>query len=147
MANEKSTEPAPAKAPSVPAFNVAPRRKRADTAASSDEAGTPVAPGVALEPSSSPPSLAPRIEEEPTPPQPQQKAIGRLQTQRAENPAQASRLKALQRKKTNETRKMMNVPLSTDLRARLQKAAFDYDVKMTKIMVDAIDTYLTENGY
>ena len=59
----------------------------------------------------------------------------------------SSRLRALQRSRTNEGRKMMNVPLPMELRHRLQKASFDYDVKMTKIMIDAIDTYLTENGY
>lgn len=56
-------------------------------------------------------------------------------------------MKALQRKKTAENKVMMNVPLTPELRERLQKASFDFDVKMTKIMVEAIDVFLEDQGY
>lgn len=85
--------------------------------------------------------------QETQPETPRESALSKLQVDRSGRAERSARLKALQRKKTAENKVMMNVPLTPELRERLQKASFDFDVKMTKIMVEAIDVFLEDQGY
>lgn len=53
----------------------------------------------------------------------------------------------LRRTRERESKHFVNVPLDYSTKKRLEKAAFENDLKMTQIMREAIDNFLTENGY
>ncbi|WP_292331622.1 hypothetical protein [Mesorhizobium sp.] len=57
------------------------------------------------------------------------------------------RLRDLKRGHTREAKHYVNCPLDYDAKMRLQKAAFDNDIKMTVIIKAAIDQFLRDNGY
>lgn len=57
------------------------------------------------------------------------------------------RLRDLKRAHTREAKHYVNCPLDYDTKMRLQKAAFDNDIKMTVIIKAAIDQFLRDNGY
>ncbi len=57
------------------------------------------------------------------------------------------RLRDLKRARDRESKHYVNCPLNYDTKKRLERASFENDVKMTKIMQAAIDQYLTDNGY
>ena len=56
-------------------------------------------------------------------------------------------LARLRRTRERESKHFVNVPLDYSTKKRLEKAAHDNDLKMTQIMREAIDNFLTENGY
>lgn len=56
-------------------------------------------------------------------------------------------LKNLQRAKQRNVKFFVNVALDYEMKARLQSAAQENDVKMTAIVKAALDYYLSENGY
>lgn len=53
----------------------------------------------------------------------------------------------LRRSRERESKHFVNVPLDYNTKKRLEKAAYDNDLKQTQIMREAIDKFLTENGY
>ncbi|WP_245460842.1 MULTISPECIES: hypothetical protein [unclassified Mesorhizobium] len=57
------------------------------------------------------------------------------------------RLRDLKRAHTREAKHYVNCPLDYDTKMRLQKAAFDNDIKMTVIIKAAVDQFLRDNGY
>lgn len=57
------------------------------------------------------------------------------------------RLRDLKRAHAREAKHYVNCPLDYDTKMRLQKAAFDNDIKMTVIIKAAIDQFLRDNGY
>ncbi|WP_292328531.1 hypothetical protein [Mesorhizobium sp.] len=57
------------------------------------------------------------------------------------------RLRDLKRAHTREAKHYVNCPLDYDTKMRLQKAAFDNDIKMTVVIKAAIDQFLRDNGY
>ncbi|BCH20132.1 hypothetical protein MesoLjLa_69830 (plasmid) [Mesorhizobium sp. L-2-11] len=57
------------------------------------------------------------------------------------------RLRDLKRAHTREAKHYVNCPLDYDTKLRLQKAAFDNDIKMTVIIKAAINQFLRDNGY
>ncbi|WP_426289741.1 hypothetical protein ACN9MC_35135 (plasmid) [Ensifer adhaerens] len=57
------------------------------------------------------------------------------------------RLRDLKRTRDRESKHYVNCPLNYETKKRLERASFENDVKMTKIMQAAIDQYLTDNGY
>lgn len=57
------------------------------------------------------------------------------------------RLRDLKRARDRESKHYVNCPLNYETKKRLERASFENDVKMTKIMQAAIDQYLTDNGY
>lgn len=57
------------------------------------------------------------------------------------------RLRDLKRAHAREAKHYVNCPLDYDTKMRLQKAAFENDLKMTVIIKAAIDQYLRDNGY
>ncbi|MER9236239.1 hypothetical protein NKI56_30025 [Mesorhizobium sp. M0622] len=57
------------------------------------------------------------------------------------------RLRDLKRAHTREAKHYVNCPLDYDTKMRLQKAAFDNDIKMMVIIKAAIDQFLRDNGY
>ena len=58
-----------------------------------------------------------------------------------------NRLRELRRNRERESKHFVNVSLDYDTKRRLEKAAHDNGLKMTVILRDAIDQYLSENGY
>ncbi len=58
-----------------------------------------------------------------------------------------NRLRELRRNRERESKHFVNVSLDYDTKRRLEKAAHDNGLKMSVILRDAIDQYLTENGY
>lgn len=56
-------------------------------------------------------------------------------------------LKNLKRTKQRNVKFFINIALDYDLKARLQRAALENDLKMTAVVKAALDYYLTENGY
>ncbi len=56
-------------------------------------------------------------------------------------------LKNLKRTKQRNVKFFVNIALDYDLKARLQRAALENDLKMTAVVKAALDYYLTENGY
>jgi len=56
-------------------------------------------------------------------------------------------LKNLKRTKQRSVKFFINIALDYDLKARLQRAALENDLKMTAVVKAALDYYLTENGY
>ncbi|WP_421405554.1 hypothetical protein [Agrobacterium fabrum] len=56
-------------------------------------------------------------------------------------------LKNLKRSKQRNVKFFVNIALDYDLKARLQRAATENDLKMTAVVKAALDYYLTENGY
>ncbi|WP_426128600.1 hypothetical protein [Pararhizobium sp. PWRC1-1] len=56
-------------------------------------------------------------------------------------------LKNLKRTKQRNVKFFINIALDYDLKARLQKAALENDLKMTAVVKAALDYYLMENGY
>lgn len=58
-----------------------------------------------------------------------------------------NRLRELRRNRERESKHFVNVSLDYDTKRRLEKAAHDNGLKMTVILRDAIDQYLTANGY
>ncbi|RWJ74668.1 MAG: hypothetical protein EOR35_31260 [Mesorhizobium sp.] len=58
-----------------------------------------------------------------------------------------NRLRDLKRAHTREAKHYVNCPLDYDTKMRLQKAAFENDLKMTVIIKAAIDQFLRDNGY
>lgn len=56
-------------------------------------------------------------------------------------------LKNLKRSKQRNVKFFINIALDYELKARLQRAAAENDLKMTAVVKAAIDYYLTENGY
>lgn len=58
-----------------------------------------------------------------------------------------NRLRDLKRARERESKHFVNVPLDYDTKKRLERAAFENDLKMTVIMKAAIDQYLRDNGY
>ncbi|WP_457578681.1 hypothetical protein [Ensifer adhaerens] len=57
------------------------------------------------------------------------------------------RLRDLKRAHDRESKHYVNCPLNYETKKRLERASFENDVKMTKIMQAAIDQYLKDNGY
>ncbi|WP_370453364.1 hypothetical protein [Mesorhizobium sp.] len=57
------------------------------------------------------------------------------------------RLRDLKRAHAREAKHYVNCPLDYDTKMRLQRAAFDNDIKMTVIIKAAIDQFLRDNGY
>lgn len=57
------------------------------------------------------------------------------------------RLRDLKRAHAREAKHFVNCPLDYDTKMRLQKAAFENDLKMTVIIKAAIDQFLRDNGY
>jgi len=58
-----------------------------------------------------------------------------------------NRLRQLRRDRERESKHFVNVSLDYDTKRRLEKAAHENGLKMSVILRDAIDQYLTENGY
>ncbi|MCK3781273.1 hypothetical protein MZK49_32095 [Ensifer sesbaniae] len=58
-----------------------------------------------------------------------------------------NRLRDLKRARERESKHFVNVPLDYDTKKRLERAAYENDLKMTVIMKAAIDQYLRDNGY
>jgi hypothetical protein len=56
-------------------------------------------------------------------------------------------LKNLKRSKQRNVKFFVNIALDYELKARLQRAAGENDLKMTAVVKAALDYYLTENGY
>jgi hypothetical protein len=56
-------------------------------------------------------------------------------------------LKNLKRTKQRNVKFFINVALDYDLKARLQRAALENDLKMTGVVKAALDYYLRKNGY
>jgi hypothetical protein len=56
-------------------------------------------------------------------------------------------LKNLKRSKQRNVKFFINIALDYELKARLQRAASENDVKMTAVVKAALDYYLTENEY
>ena len=56
-------------------------------------------------------------------------------------------LKNLQRAKQRNVKFFINIALDYEMKARLQRAALENDVKMTAVVKAALDYYLSENGY
>jgi len=56
-------------------------------------------------------------------------------------------LKNLKRSKQRVAKFFINIALDYDLKARLQRASLENDLKMTQVVKAALDYYLTENGY
>ncbi|KQY21585.1 hypothetical protein ASD31_23235 [Rhizobium sp. Root482] len=56
-------------------------------------------------------------------------------------------LKNLKRSKQRTVKFFVNIALDYDLKARLQRAAQENDVKMTVVVKAALDIYLSKNGY
>jgi hypothetical protein len=56
-------------------------------------------------------------------------------------------LKNLKRAKQRNIKSFINIALDYGLKARLQRAAQENDVKMTSVVKAALDHYLAENGY
>jgi hypothetical protein len=56
-------------------------------------------------------------------------------------------LKNLKRSKQRNVKFFINIALDYELKARLQRAAAENDLKMTAVVKAALDFYLTENGY
>jgi hypothetical protein len=57
------------------------------------------------------------------------------------------RLRDLKRARDRESKHYVNCPLNYETKKRLERASYENDVKMTKIMQAAIDQYLKDNGY
>ncbi len=58
-----------------------------------------------------------------------------------------NRLRDLRQDRQRESKHFVNVSLDYDTKRRLEKAAHENGLKMSVILRDAIDQYLTENGY
>ena len=58
-----------------------------------------------------------------------------------------NRLRKLRQDRERESKHFVNVSLDYDTKRRLEKAAHENGLKMSVILRDAIDQYLTENGY
>lgn len=58
-----------------------------------------------------------------------------------------NRLRELRQNRERESKHFVNVSLDYDTKRRLEKAAHENGLKMSVILRDAIDQYLTENGY
>jgi hypothetical protein len=56
-------------------------------------------------------------------------------------------LKNLKRAKQRNVKFFINIALDYQMKARLQRAAQENDVKMTAVVKAALDYYLSENGY
>ena len=56
-------------------------------------------------------------------------------------------LKNLKRSQQRNVKFFINIALDYELKARLQRAAAENDLKMTAVVKAALDYYLTENGY
>lgn len=56
-------------------------------------------------------------------------------------------LKNLQRAKQRNVKFFINIALDYEMKARLQRAALENDVKMTAVVKAALDCYLSGNGY
>ncbi|WP_246799228.1 hypothetical protein [Rhizobium leguminosarum] len=56
-------------------------------------------------------------------------------------------LKNLKRSKQRNVKFFINIALDYELKARLQRAASENDLKMTAVVKAALDYYLTENEY
>ncbi|WP_246663555.1 hypothetical protein [Phyllobacterium endophyticum] len=56
-------------------------------------------------------------------------------------------LKNMKRAKQRHVKFFVNVALDYEMKARLQRAALENDLKMTAIVKAALDYYLSENGY
>ncbi len=56
-------------------------------------------------------------------------------------------LKNLKRSKQRNVKFFINIALDYELKARLQRAAAENDLKMTTVVKAALDYYLTENEY
>ncbi|WP_234902069.1 hypothetical protein [Agrobacterium rubi] len=56
-------------------------------------------------------------------------------------------LKNLKRSKQRNVKFFINIALDYELKARLQRAASENDLKMTAVVKAALDFYLTENEY
>ncbi|CAN7698418.1 hypothetical protein [Neorhizobium tomejilense] len=56
-------------------------------------------------------------------------------------------LKNLKRSKQRSVKFFINIALDYELKARLQKASQENDLKMTQVVKAALDFYLKENGY
>jgi hypothetical protein len=56
-------------------------------------------------------------------------------------------LKNLKRSKQRNFKFFINIALDSELKARLQRAASENDLKMTAVVKAALDYYLTENEY
>jgi hypothetical protein len=56
-------------------------------------------------------------------------------------------LKNLKRSKQRNVKFFINIALDYELKARLQRAAAENDLKMTAVVKAALDYYLTENEY
>lgn len=56
-------------------------------------------------------------------------------------------LKNLKRAKQRNVKFFINVALDYEMKARLQRAALENDVKMTSVVKAALEYYLSENGY
>lgn len=133
-------------------FAVAPRRSRiADTAAKQDDAPmsseeTPEDTGAKSHPQVSPGVVAD---------QPPSRLIAPTEEARRERSVSKAlqredsrvRLRDLKRARDRESKHYVNCPLNYETKKRLERASFENDVKMTKIMQAAIDQYLKDNGY
>jgi hypothetical protein len=89
-----------------------------------------------------------------TPKQPDTSADGRGEQRRQQAEARAiaqedvrNSLKNLKRSKQRTVKFFVNIALDYDLKARLQRAAQENDVKMTVVVKAALDIYLSKNGY
>ncbi|CDZ55598.1 hypothetical protein [Neorhizobium galegae] len=56
-------------------------------------------------------------------------------------------LKNLKRSKQRSVKFFINIALDYELKARLQRASQENDLKMTQVVKAALDYYLKENGY
>ncbi|WP_156392545.1 hypothetical protein [Rhizobium sp. Root482] len=81
-------------------------------------------------------------------------ASGRAEQRRQQAEARAiaqedvrNSLKNLKRSKQRTVKFFVNIALDYDLKARLQRAAQENDVKMTVVVKAALDIYLSKNGY
>lgn len=139
---------------SVSDFPIAPRRPKAAiskaTLNSASASEVAEAGSAAREPAAAPVSEAAATRERPqrSLPNPsgeerKSKAIERALAQEDAR----YRLRDLKRAHAREAKHYVNCPLDYDTKMRLQKAAFDNDIKMTVIIKAAIDQFLRDNGY
>lgn len=116
-------------------FSIASRRAEAKPAATSDT--TAIAA-----PAPTDGNVAPML------PKPNEKQ--RRETAEARAVAQEDvrySLKNLKRTKQRDVKFFVNIALDYDLKARLQRAALENDLKMTAVVKAALFYYLAENGY
>lgn len=134
MAKEKTT---------ISDFAVAPRRPKVSRDRPAQEVGpTEEQSSLSLAPAETEEIAAARIA-----PATETERRERVTKRALEQENSRNRLRDLKRARERESKHFVNVPLDYDTKKRLERAAYENDLKMTVIMKAAIDQYLRDNGY